>query len=37
MFSFKRAKFYLKRRSGGPRHVTMPNFVEIGPFILGIL
>ena len=30
-------KILLKRRSGGIRYITMPNFVEIGPSIAEIL
>jgi len=28
---FKSVQFYLLRRSGESRHITVPNFVEIGP------
>jgi len=34
---FKRQNFYLNRKSGGLRHVTMLNFIEIGPSIAEIL
>jgi len=37
MLNIKQAKFYLKRRSGALRYITMPNFVEIGQSIMEIL
>ena len=33
---FKSVKFYLLR-CGGSRHITMPNFVKIAPFMAEIL
>jgi len=36
VLNFKKAKFYIKRESGGPRHVTMPNFVKNGRSIVKI-
>ena len=34
---FKSIKFYMLRRSGGSRHVTVPDFLETGPSIAEIL
>jgi len=30
---FSRAKFYMLRRSGGSRHITMPNYLEIATIL----